>query len=281
MFKALKGVESSFRNPFWRLQFSNFPFQNSVIKDIKYLRSFATKVIEERCSALRNGEDTPKDVLEQILREAMENPDLDMDDLVDNFLTIFIAGQETTSNQLSFTLYEILEQPEIEQQILKELEGIIGSRNDVEYEDLGKLEYLGQVLKEGLRLHPPIGGVQRMLLKDDSFGGYKLPAKTYVTVSFILLQKSPKFWENPDVFDPDRFSPLLKENISQSIYLPFSLGPRSCIGKTLAQFEAKVLMARVLREFKFELLPGQTAAEEENVTLRPRDGVLCTLTTRK
>ena len=165
--------------------------------------------------------------------------------------------------------------------ILKELEGIIGSRNDVEYEDLGKLEYLGQVLKEGLRLHPPIGGVQRMLLKDDSFGGYKLPAKTYVTVSFILLQKSPKFWENPDVFDPDRFSPLLKENISQSIYLPFSLGPRSCIGKTLAQFEAKVLMARVLREFKFELLPGQTAAEEENVTLRPRDGVLCTLTTRK
>lgn len=281
VFKALKGVESSFRNPFWRLQFSNFPFQNSVIKDIKYLRSFATKVIEERCSALRNGEDRPKDVLEQILREAVENSDLDMDDLVDNFLTIFIAGQETTSNQLSFTLYEILEQPEIEQQILKELEGIIGSRNDVEYEDLGKLEYLGQVLKEGLRLHPPIGGVQRMLLKDDSFGGYKLPAKTYVTVSFILLQKSPKFWENPDVFDPDRFSPLLKENISQSIYLPFSLGPRSCIGKTLAQFEAKVLMARVLREFKFELLPGQTAAEEENVTLRPRDGVLCTLTTRK
>lgn len=69
-----------------------FPFQNSVIKSIKYLRAFAAKVIEERCSAVRNGEDTPKDVLEHILRDAMENPHLDIEDLVDNFLTIFVAG---------------------------------------------------------------------------------------------------------------------------------------------------------------------------------------------
>ena len=69
-----------------------FPFQNSVIESIKYLRAFAAKVIEERCSAVRNGEDTPKDVLEHILREAMENPHLDTEDLVDNFLTIFLAG---------------------------------------------------------------------------------------------------------------------------------------------------------------------------------------------
>ena len=69
-----------------------FPFQNSVIESIKYLRAFAAKVIEERCSAVRDGEDTPKDVLEHILREAMENPHLDIEDLVDNFLTIFLAG---------------------------------------------------------------------------------------------------------------------------------------------------------------------------------------------
>lgn len=165
--------------------------------------------------------------------------------------------------------------------ILKELEEILGSRNDLEFEDLSKLEYLGQVLKEGLRLHPPVASIQRMLPKGDSFGGYKLPPNTNVTVSYIGIQKSSKFWENSDVFDPDRFSPVHKENILQFSYSPFSLGPRSCIGKTLAQVEAKVLMVRVLREFKFELLPGQTAAEEENVTLRSRDGVICTLTTRK
>ena len=91
---------------------------------------------------------------------------------------------------------------------------------------------------------------------------------------------SPEFWESPDDFDPDCFSPSRKDAISQSAFFPFSLGPRTCIGKTLAQFEAKVLMARLLREFKFEILPGQTDQVEENLTLKPRDGVMCTLTQR-
>ncbi|KAL9961375.1 hypothetical protein ACROYT_G030299 [Oculina patagonica] len=279
--KMLQGVQASFQNPFWMFNVTMFPFQNSVIKALKFLRSFARKVIEERCLALKNGEDTPKDVLENILNEAKENPDLDMDDLVDNFLTIFVAGQETTSNQLSFTLYEILRHPEIKERILEEIEEVLGCRNNVEYEDLGKLQYLDQTLKEGLRIHPPIGSTQRVVQNEENFGGYKIPAKTCVTVSCFTIHKSAEFWENPDVFDPDRFSPGQKENISQSKYFPFSLGPRTCIGKTLAQFEAKVLMARVLRQFKFELLPGQTAQVEEALTLRPRDGVICTIFRRK
>ena len=165
--------------------------------------------------------------------------------------------------------------------ILKEVEEILGSRNNVEYEDLGRLQYLEQVLKEGLRMHPPIGGTQRIVQKDEDFGGFKIPAKSFVSVSYLAMHNSSEVWQSPDVFDPDRFSLPQKENITQSMYCPFSLGPRTCIGKTLAQFEAKVLMARVLQEFKFELLPGQTAAMEENVTLRPRDGIICTLTPRK
>ena len=101
-----------------------------------------------------------------------------------------------------------------------------------------------------------------------------------MVVSYFSIHKSPELWENPSKFDPDRFSPSRKEAVSQSEYCPFSLGPRTCIGKTLAQFEAKVLMARVLREFKFEILPGQSSQTEENITIRPRDGVICTLTPR-
>ena len=165
--------------------------------------------------------------------------------------------------------------------ILDEIEEVLGRRRHVEYEDLGKLQYLDQTLKESLRMHPPVGTTQRVVQKEDSFGGYKIPAKTCVVISQHMIQKSAEFWESPDVFDPDRFSPVQKENISQAKYFPFSLGPRTCIGKTLAQFEAKVLMARVLREFKFELLPGQTAEVIENLTMRPRDGVICTLTRKK
>ena len=164
--------------------------------------------------------------------------------------------------------------------ILKEIEEVLGGRHNVEYEDHGKLQYLDQTLKEGLRIHPPAGFTQRVVQKEENFGGYKIPAKTCVTVPCYTIHKSAAFWDCPDVFDPDRFSPDHKENITQSKYFPFSLGPRTCIGKTLAQFEAKVLMARVLREFKFKLLPGQTAEAEENVTLKPRDGVMCTIIRR-
>ena len=165
--------------------------------------------------------------------------------------------------------------------ILDEIEEVLGCHRHVEYEDLGKLQYLDQTLKESLRIHPPVGSTQRVLQKEENFGGYKLPAKTYVVVSDYTIQNSVEVWESPDVFDPDRFSPARKESISQAKYFPFSLGPRTCIGKTLAQFEAKVLMAKVLHEFKFELLPGQTAEVIENLTMKPRDGVICTLTHRK
>ncbi len=90
--KMLQGIHASFHTPLWMFDVSMFPFQYSVINAIKFLRSFAMKVIEERCLALKNNEETPKDVLEHILNEAKENPEFDMEDLVDNFLTIFIAG---------------------------------------------------------------------------------------------------------------------------------------------------------------------------------------------
>ena len=88
----LEGIQASFQNPFWMFKVSMFPYQNSVIKAVKFLRSFAAEAIEERLLALKNGADTPKDVLEHILKEANANPGLDMEDLVDNFLVIFIAG---------------------------------------------------------------------------------------------------------------------------------------------------------------------------------------------
>ena len=90
--KMLEGIQASFQTPLWMFNVSMFPYQNSVIKAVKFLRSFAAEVIEERCSALKNGAETPKDVLEHILKEASANPDLDIQDLVDNFLVVFIAG---------------------------------------------------------------------------------------------------------------------------------------------------------------------------------------------
>ncbi|KAK3738847.1 hypothetical protein QZH41_015061 [Actinostola sp. cb2023] len=276
--QALQGVQSGLRNPFWMLKFWTFPYQNKVIKSIVYLRQFAQSVIEDR---VRLGDSEHKDVLAYLVSMSRANDDYKLEDIVDDFGTFFIAGQETTSNQLAFTLFEILSHPHIQNRILEEIEDVLGSRNFIEYEDLGKLEYLGMTLKEGLRKHPPISSTQRMLLQQHNIGGYEIPAMTPIHVSFYITQKSPNYWEDPETFDPMRFSLENKIGRSSTQYMPFSVGPRTCIGKTLAEFEAKVIMARLFQEFKLELVPGQTLAIVEQLTVRPRDGVKCVITRRQ
>ena len=103
--KTLEGMQANFQNPFWMFQISAFPFQNSVIDAIKYLRLFAKNVIEERCLALQNRDETPSDILEHIVKGAQENPEINMDDLVDNFLTIFIAGMNIQNALFVFCLF--------------------------------------------------------------------------------------------------------------------------------------------------------------------------------
>ena len=167
--------------------------------------------------------------------------------------------------------------------INKEIEDVLGSRQSVEYKDLGNLQYLGQTLKEGLRLHPPVLGTARVTMKDENLGGYLVPAGTSVNISWFILHRLSEAWLEPKKFDPDWFSPEAKSptQTQQFLFYPFSLGPRTCIGQTFAQFEARVLMARLLQEFELTLLPGQNEIKhEERPTLRPKGGVLCTIKRR-
>ena len=160
---------------------------------------------------------------------------------------------------------------------------MLGSCQFVKYNDLGNLLYLGQTLKEGLRLHSPVGGTSRITVKEEDLGGYLVPANTSVSVSLFVLHHLPEVWAEPKKFDPDRFSPESKisSNALRSAYFPFSFGPRTCIGQTFAQFEARVLMARLLQEFELTLLPGQNEIQhEQRLTVKPRGGVLCTIKRR-
>ena len=160
---------------------------------------------------------------------------------------------------------------------------MLGSRQFVEYKDFGNLQYLGQTLKEGLRLHPPVSGTTRVTTKEENLAGYHIPAGTSVNISWFILHRLSEAWPEPKKFDPDRFSPEAKSptQAQQFYFFPFSLGPRTCIGQTFAQFEARVLMARLLQEFELTLLPGQNKIKhEERLTLRPKGGVLCTIKRR-
>ncbi|KAK2561702.1 Cholesterol 24-hydroxylase [Acropora cervicornis] len=281
--ETLKGVQESFFAPFWQVDLSSISVQKRLSKTTKFLRDYAKKVIQERQEAISRKDDTPSDILNHILFVAKAEPSLTLEYLVDEFVTFFVAGQETTSNQLSFTLYEILKHPYIEDRIVQEIETVLGSCQFVKYNDLGNLLYLGQTLKEGLRLHSPVGGTSRITVKEEDLGGYLVPGNTSVSVSLFVLHHLPEVWPEPKKFDPDRFSPESKisSNALRSAYFPFSFGPRTCIGQTFAQFEAQVLMARLLQEFELTLLEGQNEIQhEQRLTVKPRGGVLCTIKRR-
>ena len=165
--------------------------------------------------------------------------------------------------------------------IVQEIEAVLGSRHFVEYKDFGNFQFLGQSLKEGLRLHPPIAGIARITAKGENIGGYFIPAGTSVSINWFIFHRLSEAWQEPEKFIPERFSPEVKSPIQQSVFFPFSLGPRNCIGQTFAQFEARVIMARLLQEFELTLLPGQNEIKHEaRLTIRPKGGVLCTIKRR-
>ena len=254
--------------------------QRRQIDAVKFLRDFARKCILKRLTMVKDGDDVPSDILSCIVRCTEKDESLTIEDLVDEFITIFFAGHETTASSLAFTLFEVISNREIEKKILEEVEEVIGSKECVDYEDLTKLKYIGQCLMEGLRKFKIAGGPSRILTKEIIVGGYKLPAGCPIGANKYAFNRSPNFWNDPDVFNPDRFACPEEIPHFRYVFFPFSLGPRNCIGQTFAMFEEKILLARLIQKFKFQLIPGQTCKIKERFTYTPNDGVLCTVELR-
>ena len=255
-------------------------FQDNVkreeINAARFLRKYASDCITARMKDIGDDKEVPNDLLSTLIRDGSST----MDEMVDEFITIFIAGQETTANSLSFTLYEIIRNPHVEVKLLNEINEVLGERDDVKIEDLSKLKYLGQVLEEGLRRHPVAPVPSRFLSEDITIGGYHVPKGTACNSFMHLFSMNPEIWKDPEVFDPETFANVENiQNLSTS-HFPFSIGPRNCLGQTFAKFESKVILAKVLRKFQFSLVPGQTNRMVARLTIFPRDGVICEVTRR-
>ena len=163
---------------------------------------------------------------------------------------------------------------------MAEIDEVLGSRVFVRSEDISKLKYLEQVSKEALRLHPPQPAITRMANEAVTLGGLHIPAKTSIMVDAYVLHHNPKYWEDPEKFDPDRFAPSNQHKVAHYAYIPFSLGRHTCIGMRFAELETKILIARLLQMFKLKLVPGQNLKEVEHMSLSPKNGVQCTITLR-
>lgn len=196
----------------------------------------------------------------------------------DEALTMFLAGHETTANALAWTFYLLSQHPEIDRRVYSEIRDTLGDRPPT-LADLKDLPYALMVLKESMRLYPPAWGFGRAATETLQLGDYTLPQKWGVMIIPYAIHRNPAMWNNPDVFDPDRFSPENEKEIPKHAYLPFGGGPRICIGNNFALMEAQLILATLLQRYKLEL--AQSHVEPEPLlTLRPKGGLKMRITER-
>src|SRR3712207_4308260 len=124
-----------------------------------------------------------------------------------------------------------------------------------------------------MRLYPPVAFMSRAAIEEDRVAGMKIPAGSLVMIAPYVLHRHRTLWADPDSFDPDRFMPGRRETIDRYAYLPFGAGPRVCIGASFSLQEAMIVLAHVVRSFRFALVPGHTVTPVQRVTLRPAGGL--------
>ena len=187
----------------------------------------------------------------------------------DEVMTLLLAGHETTSNALSWTLYLLGKNPEAARRLQAEVDSVLNGRSP-EYDDLVKLAYTKRVFQESMRLYPPAAAVSRNALAEDNIGGVYIPANGLVECSQWVTHRRADFWTEPLHFDPDRFLP---ERISKQhpfAYFPFGAGPRECVGKNFAMIEGPLLLALMAQRFVITLVPNLPVEPEPLITVRPK-----------
>jgi cytochrome P450 len=200
--------------------------------------------------------------------------------LRDEAVTLWVAGHTTVAAALAWTWYLLAQQPEVACALHVELDTVLGDRHPTP-QDLPHLRYTRVVLHESLRLYPPTWVTARTPLSPDEIGGHHIPPQSTLLVSPYVLQRHPAFWEHPEQFDPERWTPERTAGRPPLAYFPFGGGPRRCIGQNLAMLEMLVILAMMAQAYEFRLVPGYPVEPEARITLRPRDGILMTLHQRR
>ena len=189
----------------------------------------------------------------------------------DQLLTMIIAGHDTSTALLSWALYVLSRQPEVQSKAHDEVASVLGS-GVPDIGDVGELRYLDQVMNETLRLYPPIHLGSRVAAQTLEFGGYAIPAGTRVLYSIYLSHRDARYWHAPAAFIPERFAPEQARQRPPYTFVPFGGGPRNCIGTAFAQVEVKVVLARILQKFDLTFA-GNSVRLHMGATLEPRPGV--------
>lgn len=222
----------------------------------------------------------PRDLLTLLLEARDDDDGAVMTDkqVRDELLTLFVAGHETTATALAWALMLLAQHPDIYARVRAEVDAI---GRVPTADDLPRLGLCLRVFKESLRLFPPVYLFGRVAMADVEVGDYALPKGTVVLVSPFSLHRRPELWKEADRFDPERFLPENEARRHKTAFLPFSAGPRTCIGNTFALMEGPLVLATLLHHADIALCDPKGAEPEPSATLRPRGGIPMRLELRR
>ena len=197
---------------------------------------------------------------------------LDDEEVRDQALTLFIAGHETTSNVLTWTWWLLSQNPNVEAELHAELERVLGGRTP-SLADVRSLGFTEKVVREALRLYPSIWSIGRTTLEPTVIGGYTIPRGAIAVACPWIIHRDPRFFPNPDVFQPDRWTPEFTDSLPKFAYFPFGGGARICIGENFTWMELVLVMATLAQRWRLTALPGVVARTHPGPTLRMESGV--------
>ena len=237
------------------------------------------RLIDER---RRDGEDRGDLLSVLLLARDEEEGGRQMTDkqVRDEALTIFLAGHETTAHALAWTWYLLSQNPDAEATLHAELDTVLAGKTPA-LDDLPRLPFTRRVLSESLRLYSPAWVIGRRALADYSLGAFRLKRGDIVLMAQAVVHLDPRFWDDPDRFDPDRWTPEAEAARPKFAYFPFGGGSRVCIGEQFAWMETLLLLAALAQHWKMRLAPGQIIATQPIITLRPKFGMKMVLERRQ
>jgi cytochrome P450 len=280
--QAMLTFQESIARPNLLPRWLSTPHRQRLDAAVKTLDRIIFGMIEERRREDAQGAPPRPDLLGLLLSAVDEDGDggkLDQREVRDQLVTLFLAGHETTSHALTWTLYLLSQNPAAARALHAELDQVLGGRAPT-YGDLAKLPYTEQVVDEAMRLYPPVYSVGRRAQKDTEIGGYPVANGSEVILWIYWTHRDPRWYPQPDAFRPERFAPEAREKLPKLAHLPFGAGPRACIGKVFAMIEARLLLATLTQRFRLELARGQRVAIQPRITLSPRYGMKMMLHTR-
>src|SRR6201995_4861071 len=242
--------------------------------DVAFMNKMVDEIVAERRKNAEAAEDK-KDMLGAMMTGVDRATGEQLDDVNIRYQinTFLIAGHETTSGLLSYTLYALLKHPEILKKCYDEVDRVLGPDIDAKptYQQVTQLTYVTQVLKEALRLWPPAPAYGISPLSDETIGGkYKLRKNTFITVLVMALHRDPAVWgPNPDPFDPENFSREAEAARPVNAWKPFGNGQRACIGRGFAMHEAALAIGMILQRFKLIDVNRYQMVLKETLTIKP------------